>query len=693
MAAHLVPATFGSQREVAHRDRSRASDAGRALHPPARCRSPAGCQRRGGHGILTWRRSARSRRCWPSDLRSPFDPRASSSISRNAGTARARSAAPRRMRSRWRSDRPRRARRGAPAPARRRGVRGPRRARARPATRSTRRSPACLADEAPPDPRARARAVGLGRDARLRARSPVDARRRGDRRALSSDRPFRRPDLAVPVRPLDRRRRSWRARQRSDPAWTRRMSPRSGVRRSFTISDGPRFTLGSGRSPAALTPDEWEHVRLHPYQTERVLSRSEFLSTLAPVAERPPRAPRPFRLPPADPPAPSSAPPARLLAAADAYHAMTEPRPYRDALSGRAGRRRASPRGERRAARPRRGDRRRSRPPGNAAPRLERPAGLTEREAEVIAHAGARAADQAGRTRSRHLGQDRRPSHPERLPEDRRLDSRGGNPVRHGARARGMGRTPDCPAGGPLLASSLTLHAAKEETMTTRTPAAFLTDNYEIAEAIAPSWERRREDIEGVCTPIRDWMVTEVRPSEGRHSAGARRRRWRDRLPGRCCHRRAGPADHDRPFAGDGRRRPPPRCRARRDERRVQGHGRRTHRSRGRLGRRCAVPVRIHAHGGSHRRARRDPPRPAPGRAAGARKLGSPRAQPLLRAHRDEPRPARPHPAARAPACPGALQHGEPGTHDCAARRCRLQPRFAPRRSRCGSSCRTWTGT
>ena len=28
--------------------------------------------------------------------------------------------------------------------------------------------------------------------------------------------------------------------------------------------------------------------------------------------------------------------------------------------------------------------------------------------------------------------------------------------------------------------------------MTNETPAAFLTDNYEIAEAVAPSWERRR---------------------------------------------------------------------------------------------------------------------------------------------------------------------------------------------------------
>lgn len=51
--------------------------------------------------------------------------------------------------------------------------------------------------------------------------------------------------------------------------------------------------------------------------------------------------------------------------------------------------------------------------------------------------------------------------------------------------------------------------------MTSETLAAFPTDNYEIAEAIAPTWERRREDIEGVCTPIRDWMVTEVRPSDG----------------------------------------------------------------------------------------------------------------------------------------------------------------------------------
>lgn len=51
--------------------------------------------------------------------------------------------------------------------------------------------------------------------------------------------------------------------------------------------------------------------------------------------------------------------------------------------------------------------------------------------------------------------------------------------------------------------------------MTSETPAAFRTDNYEIAEAIAPTWERRREDIEKVSTPVRDWMLRELQPKEG----------------------------------------------------------------------------------------------------------------------------------------------------------------------------------
>jgi SAM-dependent methyltransferase len=51
--------------------------------------------------------------------------------------------------------------------------------------------------------------------------------------------------------------------------------------------------------------------------------------------------------------------------------------------------------------------------------------------------------------------------------------------------------------------------------MTTETLAAFEVDNYEIAESIAPTWERRREEIEQACAAVRDWMVSELRPREG----------------------------------------------------------------------------------------------------------------------------------------------------------------------------------
>ena len=39
--------------------------------------------------------------------------------------------------------------------------------------------------------------------------------------------------------------------------------------------------------------------------------------------------------------------------------------------------------------------------------------------------------------------------------------------------------------------------------------------SYEVAEAIAPSWERRRGDIERISAPVRDWMVRELRPEPG----------------------------------------------------------------------------------------------------------------------------------------------------------------------------------
>ena len=47
-----------------------------------------------------------------------------------------------------------------------------------------------------------------------------------------------------------------------------------GAPRWSTTSGASRSTPASGRRPGPLTPDEWEQVRLHPYHSERVLSRS-----------------------------------------------------------------------------------------------------------------------------------------------------------------------------------------------------------------------------------------------------------------------------------------------------------------------------------------------------------------------------------------------------------------------------------
>ena len=51
--------------------------------------------------------------------------------------------------------------------------------------------------------------------------------------------------------------------------------------------------------------------------------------------------------------------------------------------------------------------------------------------------------------------------------------------------------------------------------MTGETSDRFRTMNYEVAEAIAPTWERRRPQIEEVTTPVREWLLRELRPAEG----------------------------------------------------------------------------------------------------------------------------------------------------------------------------------
>src|SRR6266516_4983496 len=132
---------------------------------------------------------------------------------------------------------------------------------------------------------------------------------------------------------------------------------------------------------APLTPDEWERVRLHAYQTERALMHSPILAAIARIAgahhERLDgsgyhRGSRAAELTPA----------ARLLAASDVYHAMTEPRPHREPLApsqaaeilgqeARAGRLDVDAASAVIDV------------AGQSVKRIERPAGLTEREAHV----------------------------------------------------------------------------------------------------------------------------------------------------------------------------------------------------------------------------------------------------------------------------------------------------------------------
>jgi HD-GYP domain-containing protein (c-di-GMP phosphodiesterase class II) len=78
--------------------------------------------------------------------------------------------------------------------------------------------------------------------------------------------------------------------------------------------------------PGPLNPAEWERVRLHAYQTERILSQTPLLAPFAQLAgqhhERPDGSGYHRGLT-------QLAKAARILCAANAYHAMTEERAYR----------------------------------------------------------------------------------------------------------------------------------------------------------------------------------------------------------------------------------------------------------------------------------------------------------------------------------------------------------------------------
>jgi putative nucleotidyltransferase with HDIG domain len=108
----------------------------------------------------------------------------------------------------------------------------------------------------------------------------------------------------------------------------------TAVRRAALMHDLGRASVSNGiwDKPDHLTTSEWERVRLHPYYTERVLEKAAALRPLARLAgghhERLDGSGYYRGDPAALLPLPS-----RILAAADAYHAMTESRPHRPSSS------------------------------------------------------------------------------------------------------------------------------------------------------------------------------------------------------------------------------------------------------------------------------------------------------------------------------------------------------------------------
>jgi DNA-binding CsgD family transcriptional regulator len=99
------------------------------------------------------------------------------------------------------------------------------------------------------------------------------------------------------------------------------------------LHDLGRTGVGTGvwEKRGRLSSTEWEQVRLHPYHTERILARSRALEPLARVAamhhERQDGSGYHRGASAAETPVV-----ARLLGAADAFQAMTQPRPHRPAL-------------------------------------------------------------------------------------------------------------------------------------------------------------------------------------------------------------------------------------------------------------------------------------------------------------------------------------------------------------------------
>ena len=112
---------------------------------------------------------------------------------------------------------------------------------------------------------------------------------------------------------------------------------RSTIRRAGLLHDLGRLGVSSAiwDKPGPLTDLERERAHLHPYLTDKMLARTPALAASREIAARHherldgsgyPRGLTAASLTPAD----------RVLAAADVYHAMTEPRPHRPARDEKA---------------------------------------------------------------------------------------------------------------------------------------------------------------------------------------------------------------------------------------------------------------------------------------------------------------------------------------------------------------------
>jgi putative nucleotidyltransferase with HDIG domain len=108
----------------------------------------------------------------------------------------------------------------------------------------------------------------------------------------------------------------------------------SALRRAALLHDLGRTAVGTGiwDKPRPLSTTEWEQVRLHAYQSERILARSAVLAPLGRIAgmhhERQDGSGYHRGASAGEVPVE-----ARILTAADAYQAMTQERPHREAFS------------------------------------------------------------------------------------------------------------------------------------------------------------------------------------------------------------------------------------------------------------------------------------------------------------------------------------------------------------------------